>query len=111
MVSQNGYIDLPYENTTIFVSERNNVIACYDGNDYVLATYSNKEKVAKAMEMLRKAHMGISSELYTKDLEINLDKLIEKIKKSEIVFDYNRSKYAVTYYFQFPKDEEIEVVE
>ena len=87
LISQDGMIDVPYENLTISVDNDND-----DGKVHILArgiveylsiiiaVYSNTDKALKVMEMLRKEYL-------------------------ETVYDY-RTKPKV---FQFPKDEDVEV--
>lgn len=87
LISQDGMIDVPYENLTISVDNDND-----DGKVHILArgiaeylliiiaVYSNTDKALKVMEMLREEYL-------------------------ETVYDY-RTKPKV---FQFPKDEEVEV--
>ena len=85
LISQDGMIDVPYEQASIEVSGRD----IYCGYSSIItrhcagrrfAEYSSKSKALKAMEMLRKEYL-------------------------ETVYDY-RTKPKV---FQFPKDEEVEV--
>ena len=108
IISQNGAIDIPYERFIISVNMQNQgEIIAWTGNNIsddeciVMAIYSSREKAQKAMEMLRDAYNNY-------DFCINLT--TENILKS-----YARSipkeefmKYAYPY-FQFPKDEDVEV--
>ena len=59
IISQDGNIDLPYEDTVIhteyFKLESRVVVAIFKGEKYTLGTYSTEAKAIKAMEMLRKA--------------------------------------------------------
>ena len=86
LISQDGMIDIPYENVCVSINYRNkNQITswnfgCEDCEIVTMATYSTKAKALKVMEMLRKEYL-------------------------ETVYDY-RTKPKV---FQFPKDEEVEV--
>lgn len=51
LISQNGNVDLPYENT-VLLHNMEYVIAKHDGKEYVMGKYSCKEKVYKVMDML-----------------------------------------------------------
>ena len=114
VISQNGYFDLPYENTAIFVVG-NRVIACCGEDDYALAEYSNKEKAAKAMEMLRYAYVSMPIVMQNVDVSEDVVKEFEKLKKCGVMIraDNQPSKveFINNYIFQFPQDDEIEVVE
>lgn len=85
VISQHGNVDLPYEQIVV-CHAMESVIALYNGEKYVLGKYSSKEKAYKAMEMLRKACVGMPITIYP----------------SKMVFTNN----AI---FQFPQDDEIEV--
>lgn len=118
LISQDGRIDLPYERFIISVNmqKQSEIIAWTDENIsddecIVLAIYSLSEKAFKVMEMLRSAYAGLPVILqnveYTEDV-------IEKLKNTNIVcskIDSQPSKieYLNNGYFQFPKDEDVEV--
>ena len=92
IISQNGAIDVPYEMSAI----RNDdglIILCMageTGNGSVIATYSTSEKAQKAMEMLRKKYKDYA----------------KATNKSNFftMFDYPKV-------FQFPQDEDVEVLQ
>lgn len=97
VISQNGKFDLPYENLAIFV-EYENVIARFENERYLLAQYSSEAKAIKAMEMLRE---GVA---FLKTI-INTEKGISFVRGlSKTDFDKMTQNY-----FQFPKDDEVEV--
>lgn len=56
LISQNGNVDLPYENT-VLLHNMDYVVAQYDRKEYVMGKYSSEEKAHKVMEMLRGAYM------------------------------------------------------
>lgn len=104
VISQNGNVDLPYENIVVCHATEN-VIALHNEKEYVLGKYSSQEKAYKAMEMLREQYKRLETlKLYTKgsreDIReiLTLDELGCTILKTR--------KLSV---FQFPKDDEIEV--
>lgn len=84
VISQDGAIDVPYENSVVFIDTRGvrdkafvRMQTIGDNEASIMAQYSSKEKAKKAMEMLRS--------------------------------DYKRCircHYLMT--FQFPKEEELE---
>lgn len=95
VVSQDGKIDMPYENSClniIYVEPKRIAIYSYSiccDVSLRLAEYSTEEKAIKAMEMLREAYL----------------------LKTEIHSDYNGHHYKadLNKVFQFPQDDEIEV--
>ena len=64
LISQDGMIDVPYENVCVSINYRNkNQITawnfgCEDCEIVTMATYSNEAKALKVMEMLRDAYCG-----------------------------------------------------
>lgn len=93
LISQNGMVDMPYENVILGICDQNNkqeyAIYSYKENPrpLFLATYSTKDKALKVMEMLRKRY---------------LDYLDVKFETFWYSNDYPKV-------FQFPEDEEVEV--
>ena len=83
VISQHGNVDLPYEQLVV-CHAMESVIALYNGEKYVLALYSSKEKAYKAMEMLREAWINEAIE-------------------------FTHGIYHRNIVFQFPQDDEIEV--
>lgn len=92
IISQDGRIDLPYEMFVIGKREDNTIVACKDIackpneiTERLLAEYSTKEKVERAMKMLRteyENYQGAASRTYY------------------FAFDYPKV-------FQFPLDSEV----
>lgn len=109
VISQDGTKDFPYESSSVYVYG-----GCVNGRIYVrmqscggyddsvdAADYSTKEKAIKAMEMLREHHEKVA---FLKTI-INTEKGALFIRGlSETVFDKMTQNY-----FQFPKDNEVEV--
>lgn len=102
IISQDGYCDLPYEQTALRVSAK----AIYAGSasveNVVMAIYSSKAKAIKAMEMCREQYA--QSEL-NKDMIQKVADTLSKISVS--VIDDVRKQLAEKYLFQFPADDEI----
>ena len=116
LISQDGMIDVPYEQVSLEVNE--NEIYC--GYSSILtrhctgrrfAEYSSKEKALKVMEMLRKAYVGLPIIMQNVEVE---DEVIEKLKVNNVVLanipnEKSNIEYINNGYFKFPKDEEVEV--
>ena len=118
VISQDGTIDIPYENSVVFISlvdaSEIRIVAIGDDDNVVIAKYSTEEKAKKAMEMLRKAYVG--SIVMFQNVEPT-DELKEMLKihgietiyaildnqPQEIKFEKHQN-----FYFQFPTEEELE---
>ena len=121
VISQDGTIDMPYEEVIIqrFESKiyflNKNLTGVEPLNDDIqIAEYSTEEKAKKAMEMLRKAYAG--NIVMFKNVEPT-DELKEMLKihgieaiyaildnqPQEIKFENHQN-----FYFQFPTEEELE---
>ena len=106
VISQDGTLDVPYEmvtvqryGTTIYYLNTN--LAEGELNGLSLGNYSTKEKAIKAMEMLREHHEKVT---FLKTI-INTEKGALFVRcLSETDFDKMTQNY-----FQFPKDDEVEV--
>lgn len=79
LISQNGRVDVPYENVILTVGNDGIILVTFfsSDEDFVFAIYSTKEKALKVMEML--------------------------------IGKYEQPKSQPYNYFQFPKDEDVEV--
>ena len=106
LISQDGMIDVPYEQASIEVNGRD----IYCGYSSIItrhctgrrfAEYSSKSKALKAMEMLREkyAKLVIFKSVYQKGLLTELNK--------ELGFDEMQN--SLTSIFKFPADSEVEV--
>ena len=112
VISQHGNVDLPYEQIVV-CHAMESVIALYNGEKYVLGEYSSKEKAYKAMEMLRKAYVGMLIVMQNVDISEDVAKEFERLKKCGIMVRTKNQPSKVDFInnavFQFPQDEEIEV--
>ena len=110
VISQDGKVDIPYDYFLLSIDSGKfsdgeiAIIYCRnlsspDGTK--LARYSTKEKALKAMEMLRKSYEN--NEFYHC---IAGSKCFEEVWS---VLSEEQFRKATTEYFQFPKDDEIEV--
>lgn len=94
VISQDGMVDLPYENIGISINHHSttDIIAypvCNYGSDsvfWIMALYSTEAKAQKAMEILQNTYYEHES---------------EKI--------YKEGANYIHPYFRFPKDEDMEV--
>jgi hypothetical protein len=108
VISQDGTIDVPYEEFVFGITKNNKIACCrecvatpseiYNG---IIAAYSSKEKALKAMEMLRKSYEN--NEFYHHTSTTDAFKDVASLLSNE-KFDELTSEY-----FQFPQDNEIEV--
>jgi hypothetical protein len=94
VISQDGRIDIPYDNFVVGITNDNYIVASRNIADppgvfaqSTIAKYSTREKALKAMEMLREQYA-----------------YFEKCKIKNCYVDDEP-----TFSFQFPQDEEIEV--
>ena len=112
VISQHGNVDLPYEQIVV-CHAMESVIALYNGEEYVLGKYSSKEKAYKAMEMLRKACIGMPIVMQNVDISEDVAKEFERLKKCGIMVRAENQPSKVDFInnavFQFPQDEDVEV--
>ena len=116
LISQNGAIDVPYEMSAIR-NEDNVIILNMVGEEVkgsVIARYSTSEKAQKSMEMLRTAYTGrfVTNADISDDFNEQLKELMKGGFGTVIVKDTNDSRVEfdnLNGYFQFPKDEDVEV--
>lgn len=112
IISQDGVFDYPYENSVIFHTKRYGYDAVAirlagDVDITPLAIYSTKEKALKAMEMLHNAYMG---KLKRKNESVDEDYIWSNVCLTPVTIVNPCNQPTVRcYYFQFPKDEDIEV--
>nr|DAR52955.1 MAG TPA: hypothetical protein [Bacteriophage sp.] len=122
IVSQDGSIDFPYENSCIFtfplIIPKSFAIRIQMAGDKdtitQIATYSTEEKALKAMEMLRKAYASMPVLFQNVEITEDVVKQFEKLMKSGIIVqtmnnEPSKVEYVNNCIFQFPKDDEIEV--
>ena len=110
VISQDGTIDVPYDYFSLSLSSGKYkdvevaYIYCHNlssPNGTKLAEYSTKAKAIKAMEMLRERHTDniFCREDIQYKAEIMLDEGLNIVREMMIKCEY----------FQFPKDEDVEV--
>ncbi len=115
IISQDGTIDVPYENYSVNSKETKVFVRNARDNWAVLfAEYSTPEKAKKAMGMLRKAYM--EDVLLLQNIKVNLDdyeKTPNWFKEKTVIAcrtsdRSSKIEHLDNFYFQFPKDEELE---
>lgn len=114
IISQDGTTDVPYEHVAVI--RLNKKIYFFNSNlitdSQALAEYSAEAKAIKAMEMLREAYAGkpilnvdelpnLAPQDFRGKLETGDILLCDKVN-ADVSFSSN-------YYFQFPRDDEVEV--
>ena len=76
------------------------------GKEFVIAKYITPEKAQKAMEMLRVASSKIL--VLNANVPDDLDEQLKELRA--VIADITRyTNYSGVEYFQFPKDEDVEV--
>lgn len=121
VISQDGTLDIPYEqviiqrfNCEIYFLNKNLTGVEQLCSDMVIAEYSTEEKAEKAMEMLRKAYVGMPILFQNVEITEDVVKQFEKLKNSGIIVqtmnnEPSKVEYVNNCIFQFPKDDKIEV--
>ena len=108
VISQDGTIDIPYEDVIIqrfesriyFLNKNLTGVEPFN-DDMQIAKYSTEEKAKKAMEMLRERHTDnvFCREDIQYKAEIMLDEGLNIVREMMMKCEY----------FQFPKDDEVKV--
>ena len=102
VISQDGTMDFPYDNSLVFLHEsciKGNTCVeiqlCGDTEIDIVAEYSTKAKAIKAIEMLREKYLS----------RMELDGGYDIVNKCYVQPNY----WVLPKVFQFPQDDEIEV--
>lgn len=119
VISQDGAIDVPYENSVVFIDTRGvrdkafvRMQTIGDNEASIMAQYSSEEKAKKAMEMLRVAYAG--KFITNADIPEDFNETIMTAMKggfgTVIVKDScGRVEFNnLNGYIQFPAEEELE---
>ena len=98
IISQDGTVDVPYENCSVYINRLNEKEICAqclgdESNFFSVALYSTPEKAKEAMEELKYAYLSHN--------HLKLDKKVPKNVSPNIL----EGVFGV---FQFPKDDEVE---
>lgn len=118
VISQDGTMDFPYENSIVFIDTRAKdavfvrMQAIGDDEASIMADYSTKEKAKKAMEMLRDTYIGMPIAMQNVDISEDVVKEFERLKKCGVLVRADNQPSKVEYInnviFQFPAEEELE---
>lgn len=123
VISQTGKTDIPYENFVFSILNSGGnygIVAVKNVAEppevfinSLIASYSTKEKVLKAMEMLREAYVGMPIVMQNVDISEDVAKEFERLKKCGIMVltenQPSRVDFINNAVFQFPQDDEVEV--
>lgn len=116
VISQDGRLDFPYENSAVFIPPREATIVRLqmtgDDESAMMAQYSTEEKAKKAMEMLRDAYIGMPIVMQNIDVSEDVVKEFERLKKCGIMVQTENQPSKIecisNAIFQFPAEEELE---
>lgn len=116
VISQDGTIDIPYELSAIWISEKYgySVKANIPNDEAVLlGMYSSREKALRSMEMLRETYISMPIVMQNVDVSEDMAKEFERLKKCGVVVRAEDQPSKVEYInnavFRFPEDDEVEV--
>lgn len=111
VISQDGTIDVPYENFVFSILNSGGgygIVAVKNVSEppevflnSLIATYSTEAKAIKAMEMLRK--------VYENNVFYHCTASSKRFEEVQSILSEEQFRKAITEYFQFPQDDEIEV--
>lgn len=120
IISQDGTIDIPYENFVFGITQDNFIVAIRDTVarpsevcQGIVAEYSSKEKAQKAMDMLRTAYVGLPILFQNVDMNESVVDKLKEWKRDGIVLLHDNADSKIEQVnnaiFQFPQDEDVEV--
>lgn len=120
VISQDGTIDMPYEEviiqrfrSRIYFLNKNLTGVESLSDDMQIAEYSTETKAIKAMEMLREAYVGMPVVMQNVDISEDIAKEFKRLKKCGVIVQTENQPSKVDFInnvvFQFPQDDEIEV--
>lgn len=116
VISQDGRLDFPYENSVVFIPPREETIVRVqmtgDDESAMMAQYSTKEKAKKAVGMLREAYTGMPIVMQNIDISEDVAKEFERLKECSIMVRAENQPSKIecisNAVFQFPAEEELE---
>jgi hypothetical protein len=120
VISQDGTMDVPYENFVFGIALDNYISAVMDTAvrptevvNGIMAKYSSREKALKVMELLRETYIGMPIVMQNVDVSEDLAKEFERLNKCGVMVLAENQPSKVDFIsnvvFQFPQDNEIEV--
>lgn len=120
IISQDGRIDVPYENFVFAMTVDNYIIAARDTiarSDEIVkgavAKYSTEAKARKAMEMLRKEYAGLPIIMQNISITDDVVEMFKEWKKQGIMVQTaenqpSKVEFLNNGYFRFPDDDDLE---
>ena len=120
VISQDGTIDVPYENFVFGITLDNYISAVMDTAvrptevvNGIMAKYSSREKALKVMELLRETYVGIPIVMQNVDVSEDVAKEFERLNKCGVMVRAENQPSKVDFInnavFQFPADDEVKV--
>ena len=118
VISQNGAIDVPYENFVFSITKDNCIVATRDSigrpseiSSGIMAKYSIQEKAEKAMHILHEAYSGMPIILQNVEIpKVDDDRLkgiLDCLVLAKIPNEPSKIEYINKVVFQFPKEEDL----
>lgn len=118
IISQNGEVDVPYENFVFSITKDNCIVATRDRigrpseiASGIMAKYSIQEKAEKSMWLLHEAYSGMTIIFQNIDIEDEEITKIESILKNVVCVKIPDEPPKVEridkVVFQFPKEEDL----
>lgn len=120
VISQDGTIDVPYENFVFGITLDNYISAVMDTAvrptgvvNGIMAKYSSREKALKVMELLRETYIGMPIVMQNVDVSEDVAKEFERLNKCGVMVREENQSSKVDFIsnaiFQFPADDEVKV--
>ena len=120
VISQEGTIDVPYENFVFGITLDNYISAVMDTAvrptevvNGIMAKYSSREKALKVMELLREVYIGMPIIMQNCDVSEDIVKEFEKLNKCGLMVQAKNEPSKIEYInnavFRFPADDEVKV--
>ena len=120
VISQDGTIDVPYENFVFGITLDNYISAVINTAvrptevvNGIMAKYSYREKALKAMELLRETYIGMPIVMQNVDVSEDMAKEFERLKKCGVIVQAENQPSKVDFInnavFRFPADNEVKV--
>lgn len=120
VISQDGTIDVPYENFVFGITLDNYISAVMDTAvrptevvNGIMAKYSSREKALKAMELLRETYVGMPIVMQNVDVSEDVAKEFGRLNKCGVMVRAENQPSKVDFInnavFRFPADDEVKV--
>lgn len=118
VISQDGAIDVPYENFVFGITLDNYISAVINTAvrptevvNGIMAKYSSREKALKVMELLRETYVGMPIVMQNIDVSEDVAKEFERLNKCGVMVRAENQPSKVDFInnavFRFPADDEV----